>query len=49
MKFATLLALGAATAVTALPAERQEKFLIKTSDFEQKWVTQEEKWELRRV
>ncbi|KAL0254298.1 Leucine aminopeptidase 1 [Diplodia seriata] len=56
MKISTLLAIAAAAAVSAAPlapradeAAEPEKFLLKLSDSEEKWVTEAEKWELRKA
>lgn len=56
MKISTLLAIAAAAAVSAAPlapradeVAEPDKYLIKLSETEEKWVTDEERWELRRV
>ncbi|EOD45651.1 Peptidase M28 [Neofusicoccum parvum] len=56
MKLSTLLAITAAAAVSARPAlapradevAEADKYLIKLSETEEKWVTEDEKWELRK-
>ncbi|EKG11890.1 Peptidase M28 [Macrophomina phaseolina MS6] len=55
MKISTLLAIAAAAAVSAAPlapradeVAEPDKYLIKLSETEEKWVTDEERWELRR-
>ncbi|KAB2568614.1 Peptidase M28, partial [Lasiodiplodia theobromae] len=55
MKVSTLLAIAAAAAVSAAPlapradeVAEPEKFLLKLSETEERWVTEEEKWELKR-
>ncbi|KAK0650456.1 Leucine aminopeptidase A [Lasiodiplodia hormozganensis] len=56
MKVSTLLAIAAAAAVSAAPlapradeVAEPEKFLLKLSETEERWVTEEEKWELKRA
>ena len=57
MKFASVLALGAATSVLATvpnhlqqaPLINKEKFLIELGPGETRWITEDEKWELKRV
>lgn len=56
MKVSTLLAIAAAAAVSAAPlapradeVAEPEKFLLKLSETEERWVTEEEKWELKKV
>lgn len=56
MKISTLLAVAAAAAVSAAPlapradeVAESEKYLIKLSETEEKWVTEAEKWDLRKV
>ncbi|OJD33761.1 leucyl aminopeptidase [Diplodia corticola] len=56
MKVSTLFAIAAAAAVSAAPlapradeVAEPEKFLLKLSDSEEKWVTEDEKWELRKA
>lgn len=55
MKISTLLAVAAAAAVSAAPlapradeVAEPEKYLIKLSETEEKWVTEAEKWDLRK-
>lgn len=51
MKTLTLLALSAAISRSALakPTNGVEKFLIETAPGETRWVTEAEKWELKKV
>lgn len=57
MKLSTLLAIATAAAVSARPTlapradevAEADKYLIRLSDTEEKWVTEDEKWELRKV
>jgi leucyl aminopeptidase len=57
MKFSAVLALGALSTANAMvpnylqqaPLAEQEKFLIELGPGETRWITEDEKWELRRV
>ena len=57
MKLSSVLALSAATSVLArvpdhlqqAPLVNEEKFLIELGPGETRWITEDEKWELRRV
>jgi hypothetical protein len=59
MKFSAILALSAATSALASPTVpehlqqapllNEEKFLIELGPGETRWITEDEKWELKRV
>jgi leucyl aminopeptidase len=57
MRFSSLLALSAATSTLAVVPQQQaqtplfndEKFLIELGPGETRWISEDEKWELKRV